>query len=419
MTEIPLPPPSTNTSYGTDNAVANQNFIDGVYATGQKVEFATNGIKDKGIETETLHNPSVLGGSILSLVGEFKEVPAEAESTTDTIAYVGTTEYYTEPYSIDGFMEGVRQKAENGAPEEVIEILTTGGLDGKHVDYDPFVRNGRSVLSIRETLADIYGRNPNNAKFLIENEIVGIHGTRSAALADILEQGALLSAKLAKERGIAHVTGEHVFQGAKGQSTISFTTLEHTKEALVYTGSLDSFKYTKEEMRSKLQRDIEKTRKLLARQTEGSRISGVINNTITGIEKTLLTLDENPDSLRSELLCDDFPMLFGISREVALKKVEGKEDWRVKKRTSSDLNEFRPASDEIDLEDLFIAVPESRMQKVKELLVKYGKPNVVVLNFDDFVEEDYRIKARSFHEEQVSPLQGYVDWLNPPKNDDL
>lgn len=272
-----------------------------------------------------------------------------------------------------------------GYPEGSIELMKKGTLHGRPlVEMEDFVRNGRGILSVRKSFADIYAAHPETAEQLIDLKIVGLHGTRSSALPDILQQGSLLSAREVRARGLSHTTGEHIFQKATGQSSISFTTMEEMQNAMHYAGnSVLAHERSQDEVLRDLADSLQYYEEVLAQDDLGQSYKDVVRVRRQEIQNTLTQVKENPDSLQAEMLRDGFPVLFGISAESALKGFEEKQKedkfWDPKKGTTSDYNEFRAAREVIDIDELVIAVPEARIAKVKALYEKFGhKPLAIV-----------------------------------------
>lgn len=279
------------------------------------------------------------------------------------------------PYS--GEEEKLKTRAQESESAEVKELLLRSSLRGKPYDSRGFTRRGQE-LAIRHKLADIYETAPETAAILVDKEIMGFHGTKSVALADILEQGALLSAAEANARGLSVVTGEHLFQPETGQRSISFSSLAEPEHALTYAGSESAEKSppaafaqledTIIEMRASLPEFHGRARKILQAQ----------------IANRQLLLDElktKPDSLRSKLYRQDFPVLLGVSREGALKTE--KTNWQPLDGTTSDYAEFRAGSEEIPLSDMVVAVPRSKLDFTRQLFEERGFDPSNVIPIED------------------------------------
>jgi hypothetical protein len=282
--------------------------------------------------------------------------------------------------------------ADKGFPKEALDVMMTGKLFGRAIDnMEDFSRNGGILLDARTAFAEMLTRDPELARVLVENDIVGFHGTRSAAFAGILEQGALLSAAEAKRRGIAHVTGEHIFQRKEGQGSISFANLADSRHAFHYAGSLEAQVKTTDQVITDFDDDIATIEAKLAEEGLGERYRSVIE---TALDETRRTKEEfiiNPGSLQADLLKDSFPMLLGIRRETVFEKDEEIPDsWYPMQGTSSDYNEFRAGSEHIDLDKLMVAVPRDRIDKVKALLQQYGKTNAIVVPMEPLINDAHR-----------------------------
>lgn len=280
-----------------------------------------------------------------------------------------------------------------GYPEGSIELMKSGTLHGKSlVEMDDFVRNGRGILRVRKSFADMYAEHPETAEQLIDLEIVGLHGTRSSALPDILQQGSLLSAREVRARGISHTTGEHIFQKATGQSSISFTTMEEMQNAMHYAGnSVVTHERSQDKVLEDLADSLQYYEDVLAQDELGQSYKDVVRVRHQEVQNTLTQVKENPNSLLAEMLRDGFPVLFGISAESALKGIEEKHEvdkfWDPKKGTTSDYNEFRAAREAIDINELVVAVPEARIAKVKTLYEKFGHQPLAIIPIEHITSQ--------------------------------
>lgn len=292
----------------------------------------------------------------------------------------------SETVTVD-YLEHVASKIESGDAGDSVEYLIKGSVDGAGIDHDEVARNGIDILGSRRTVAEFIKKDPDAAKILIKRGIVGFHGTESSAFASMLKEGSLLSAAEVRRRGIAHTTGEHFWQKKEGQNSISFTTLADLNHALDYAGSLDRVKKSSGDVRKEIVDQISKDRTRLKENPRlNERMKGVIAIGIQEDEQTLREFDASPNSLQMELMRDSFPMLFGINTETVFADVEGRENWNIL-RASSDYNEFRPATESIDLNDTVIAVPEAHVAQVQKLLKRFGKNGASVISLNGFISD--------------------------------
>lgn len=304
---------------------------------------------------------------------------SEVVTGTLTLDDIAETGYYVDNTSLVKILNDANEMIEQEAPKEAVEILLKGAIDGfGEADSTELARNGRTILDGRRKLAKIYIENPDVAKFILSEKIVGFHGTRSSALAGMLEQGALLSAAEAKRRGIAHTTGEHVFQKADGQESISFSVLGFIDYALKHSGG-ESRRLTQDEVREQLQKDREDIAKEI---NELPRVKQWMKESYQAIKKDNDKLreefDQNPNALIFELMQNDFPVLLAINQDAVLDTAKNDPSWNFVKDTASNLGEFRPKTQELDLDDLVMIVPEDYVRRVEELLVEHGKKTKVL-----------------------------------------
>lgn len=296
----------------------------------------------------------------------------------------------------------IKRLEAGGAPKGMITMLREGTYMGKRVDdMDEVVRNADNIMSAREYFAEVVRNNPQVAEALFNKGIVGFHGTNSAALAGMVEQGALLSAREAKRRGISHSTGEHLFQKADGQGSISFALVGDVSASLRYAGGTKSKKYSFDEVIQRQNDDIRNTQEMIDKRDLSDRVKAVFNTVIADTKSVQNRVLANPNSLEADLLMDSFPMLIGISQETAMIGAEEKQKqhkyWSPVSGTSGDLSEFRAASEEIDLDLLVIAVPADRVDKVRKILVRHGKSGSNVVPLEPLVSERHK-KFEESHE---------------------
>lgn len=280
--------------------------------------------------------------------------------------------------------EAARRMQEHGYPQEALDLVMTGKARGKDIDSINvgLTRNAGNIMGIRQTIAELMSNNPDVANLLIDNEIVGFHGTRSSALADMLSAGALLSASEAKRRGIKHLTGEHIWQRPEGQNSISFTTLEDVGNAMQYAGG-DNREMTLDEVINKLKWEKQETIELSNESGRGERLKEVLDVRVRETDDSIKFLEGNPDSILAEMLKANFPVLVGIGVEdVYAGRENRKQRWRPLDGTTSGYNEFRAAGESIDLDKTVIAVPKDKIARVKELLKASGKTNTVVIEIE-------------------------------------
>src|SRR6185437_4311347 len=111
------------------------------------------------------------------------------------------------------------------AMDDMIDILAKGELDGKtfsdrHTDLARYRHT--DFLTERRRLLQIYYRNPALARVMVQRDIVGGHGSTSAALPGVMEHG-LRPQQFLEEQGVLIASGEGVFGSAGlNKTNVSF-----------------------------------------------------------------------------------------------------------------------------------------------------------------------------------------------------
>ncbi len=382
-------------------------FPDTVSRVHLAVESVDSGVKFTDLST----NGSLIEGTVKSkkvvhtdeitqqveetarLVNSFKQkakdfVGSAGYSGTD---YVAPSEYGFSDHTLIDHIKDVNEMAQNNFPPESLEIMLKYTFRGKELaDLTQIARSAKDIMQVQKALAWMYKEHPRTAETVIARDIVGVHGTSSAALVGILEHGSLLAAAEAKQRGVVHATGEHIYQEPTGQDTISFTTLADTGNALHFAGPIAGKHRSRAEVIDRIDRTISELGKELKDKPHlGRSYRGVLEVMIKEQGHIKAEIEQNPDGLMAQLMKDDFPVLFGISRESLFAGSEKKKpNWSPINGTSGDYEEVRAARSDIPLEEMIMAVPATRIDKVRKLLEDYGKKGVTVLPIEDFVPQN-------------------------------
>lgn len=257
------------------------------------------------------------------------------------------------------------------------ELVTEGKLGGKTIDYMPVTRRASSALKSREFVADVALGNLEVAHILVDKEIVGLHGTRSIALLGMMERG-MQSASALRESGYPVVTGEHIFQYDNGQTSSSFSALAGSKTAIheYAENRRTQLRSIPEVKHALLQLARSADRRL--HEVKGRR-KGVYAAVARDNREAAELIDREPDSLFSQMLQHDFPVVIGISRaEVERQQAE----YNVNLLDGSkDHEEFRiETKDPVPIEAFpVVAVPDHYVQWVSELMRYYGHDSVTIL----------------------------------------
>jgi hypothetical protein len=97
--------------------------------------------------------------------------------------------------------------------EDLLDIATKGVLRGKTiVDKLPGRSSYMDFAMHRANLINLYSISPDYANALVENEVLGIHGSTSASLLGVLQHG-LRPQEVLTELGVLVASGEGVFAG--------------------------------------------------------------------------------------------------------------------------------------------------------------------------------------------------------------
>ena len=85
--------------------------------------------------------------------------------------------------------------------KELLEIAANGSLGGKAVDFNvPGRWNYRYFLHKRISLMKFYAENPAIAKAIVNDEIIGFHGSTSGTLISVLDSGLMIFGYFRKSR---------------------------------------------------------------------------------------------------------------------------------------------------------------------------------------------------------------------------
>lgn len=275
------------------------------------------------------------------------------------------------------------------------DIVLRGQLNGRNIEFTDGCNNASDEINTRQAFGEIYSKNPDVASALAEAGAAGVHGTRSVALAGVLERGSLQSARLLKERGVLVTTGEHINQGEAGQGSISFSLIGAVDRALVYSGIYSEELSTEDAIARKQAAIATATSPMEDDQMVYERLEKAKEAAIKAETNAIEMLREHPESLFSQLTLDDFPVLFVVTKDFIERTTPDTPTRRLRGHTSSNYSEFRPYPEEIPLENMMLAVPSDKLTKVQHLLQQYDHPNVQVLPFEDLIPDSYlRMHAR-------------------------
>lgn len=274
---------------------------------------------------------------------------------------------------------GVELSRMPGYSQTQHDILLSGKDGDRDLATDSVTRNAWEGVVIRERLARMSLESPTTYEAIRDGAVVGFHGTRSIALAGVLTHGALRSARRMQEDsdGSLMASGEHY--SSKGrQPRVSFSNLSDVQPPLSYSRAGNNRTYTAADRYEELQKRLETSEESL-RKGWLSKEAG--DTLVEGHRKSMEELTERPGSLASELLMNDFPVLFGVSDTFVRDAENGPEAAGFGGGTitgQSAQAEFRPLASEVPLNALpVVAVPEDRIDLVKRLFAQY-QPGIEV-----------------------------------------
>ena len=311
--------------------------------------------------------------------------PAQEENGITT--YFAGAEYYAN--AIDVFEQKLTARIGDNEPmhRSIRSILHTGidAETGQELRTDEVARNVGDEIEARKRLAYIAANHPETYTVLRDNGTVGFHGTRSSALAGILMTGELRSAKAMHEdtdSGAFMLSGEHVFQAAEGQGSISFSGLSDLVTPKYFAAAdLNQTKNT-ETVIAELHREADKLiRDAEARDLQGQNLGGVYKALHKQYERAIGAVEAHPDGLEATLLKNNFPVLIGLSGDF-VEAAEAAPDPNVPHTRTisgqSEQAEFRPLASRIPIKNLIFAVPADRVDGMRRLLDMFHCDNSIV-----------------------------------------
>lgn len=300
--------------------------------------------------------------------------------------YFGGAEYFAG--DLDKFEQQLGSIiGEDEQKRQAVHTILQTGVDaetGHDLRTDSVARNVRDELEARKRLAYIAASSPDTYATLRDRGVVGFHGTRSSALAGILKTGELRSAKATHEdtSGAFMISGEHLYQKAEGQDSISFSGLSDLETPRGFAGAEHDQTKTPEAVLAELKKEAAKLGQDSDKEdAQGSRLGGVYRALQAQYTRAIQAVERNPRGLEATLLENDFPVLMGVEGDF-VEAAEDNPDPNVSHaRTISGQSaqaEFRPLASSIPVENLVFAVPAGRVDGMRKLLDMFGRDNAVV-----------------------------------------
>lgn len=262
----------------------------------------------------------------------------------------------------------------------VTKLATKGLYKGKQVrETNPGRRsetgNGDVPLEVRGALAMLAAQNEDLADVIVEEDIMGAHGSTSGSLLDILDHG-LRPQQYLDEHAIMPTTGEVVYEGAGiNQEYVSFTEWTSVDTLALYAGSVSG-----EKGATDIRAEIERFRK--ASETAGGVYRKSADMYINQRMKVADFLDQDmgEEDTAKELIRRNFPVIYFINDDSFKDSTDPDTIHYTKNK---DLDEFLVKGGVPPSDIRIILVPREQISLVRQQVQKRG------LTTEVFPIEDY------------------------------
>ncbi|HSX09108.1 MAG TPA: hypothetical protein VLF93_03070 [Candidatus Saccharimonadales bacterium] len=191
--------------------------------------------------------------------------------------------------------------------QDVVDIIANGTLQG--IDIPDAVGKSMDFRYNQMRLLSIYDQDPQVALALVENQVIGFHGTRSGNLLDILHDEGLLSDDELIKRGRQATTYEASRTPLGINPYLSFAAWAEPHTLRYYSG------YERPLTVDDLHRKLEARRALYADLPQDEELRQLAQSKIKALEDEIESVTANPDSLQSRLILANYPVCFGLSGE--------------------------------------------------------------------------------------------------------
>lgn len=256
------------------------------------------------------------------------------------------------------------------------EIILNTTLHGNPI---PDLLGKWNILNVYEKSQQLIGiavTEPELAHAIVANNVGGFHGTNSSSLLGVLEYG-ILSSRDARARGLALGSGERLYTNHAGRPYISFADWRAPETLGHYANGGTEHPLTIDEYRQRIQ-DVQQAVDD-AEQQWGEHHPFTVNGrlAIEDTKRVIEVLKSNPDSLASQLLSANFPVLYGIDiseYDRATIAAGAGDELVLVERVSSDVQgEFVIVNGAVTPENIpIIAVPQDRVAMVRQLVSEAG-----------------------------------------------
>lgn len=282
-------------------------------------------------------------------------------------------------------------KGDSEKIDAVREIVFNNLLGGKPIPEFMGKINPNDEVAKKQRLLEIYENDPHVANVIVEKNVIGFHASNSASLIGVLEHG-LLPASVLREKGHFVSSGEHIFQGKKGQQTVSFADWRAPWSLQQYA---DGGKPRSAETFDDIAAEFDKG--YIENLHDFGEEHPYTHNSMTLANDARVTakmLRDESHSETAQLVRENFPIMYGYSPgtepiyETIYDRPDDKPDSYVVARLRSDIDgEFRVyGADGVKHDQIpVIAVPKDRVDEVRAITERYNR-NVVVIPIEALLE---------------------------------
>ncbi len=274
------------------------------------------------------------------------------------------------------------------------EIIEKATLNGRPI---PMILGKRTVSGYepkKQRLAEMLADYPSVAEAIVEHNIIGFHGTTSAALAGVLKNGSILSAHEARKRGQIVGSGERIGAGSDGQGSISFSDWRSPEDIREYAvdpsgpRSLDDLRTRADDARQHIEENLVRTE---GRETRYIR---AVRQVLADTEASIAQVVSDPESLEARLILANFPIAFGLRGDgYNVHESTRVPDEEIGTKTIASLtigdigSEFRVYNSEVLMEDTpLILTDQAHIAELKQLLAEYGYGSTLVDDINSVVQ---------------------------------
>lgn len=301
-----------------------------------------------------------------------------------------------------GFAETIIAAGKASDAKIVKTIVCDDMINGKPLPDIMGKFSASEIYDKKGQLLAIYKNDPDLARQIVELNIVGFHGSKSASLSGVLKHG-LLSAEALRERGHKIGSGERAFSRIDGENTIRFADWREPR-TIEYYSHINNQPITPEGLELQAT-EIDNTVKAYlgtASHVDPAEDQGplVYNQLLVANDMRNVAefLRAHPDTEEAKLIGSNFPVAYGLSatgyeiytREWDIPTNDTSEQKKIVKIVPSDVKgEFAMYGPEVPIDDIpVIAVPEEKVAWVSDIVRSYSS-NIQVVSLESLTENPY------------------------------